>query len=62
MPPRRARNFSGNVGVRARPAWNFYAEIRTADHRIGLRTFKTVHKAACVYNASAWHLGRPGGT
>jgi hypothetical protein len=58
MPPRR-RGSSGYVGVRAGPADNFYAEIRTDDRRIGLGTFETAHEAARAYDAAAWRLSPP---
>jgi hypothetical protein len=51
MPPR-CRGSSGYVGVCARPAGNFYAEIRIGDRLIGLGTFETAHEAARV-----WCLG-----
>jgi hypothetical protein len=58
MPPRR-RSSSGYHGVRARPNATFYAEICSGEERIGLGTFKTVHKAARAYDAVAWRLGHP---
>jgi hypothetical protein len=61
MPPRRAGplSSSGFRGVRARPAGNFYAEIRVTGFRLSLGTFATPHEVARVYDAAAWRLGRP---
>ncbi|XP_051221382.1 uncharacterized protein [Lolium perenne] len=47
MDPRR-RSSSSYRGVPARPNGTFYAEIRSADERIGLGTFETAHEAGCV--------------
>jgi hypothetical protein len=56
-PPRR-RSSSGYRGVHAHPNGTFYAEICSADERIGLGTFETAHEAARAYGAVAWRLGR----
>jgi hypothetical protein len=57
MHPR--HNSSGYSCVHLRPAGNFYAEIRTASHRITLGTFETVGEVARVNDAVAWQLGHP---
>lgn len=56
MPPRRSA--SGYRGVRERPSGMFYAEICTANTRLGLGTYEIAHEAARVYDAAAWQLWR----
>jgi hypothetical protein len=53
MAPR--RNFSGFVGMCARPSGMFCAEIRDG---VALGTFTTMEQAARAYDAGAWRLGR----
>jgi hypothetical protein len=57
MPPCR-RSSSGYRGVRARSNDTLYAEIRSGNERIGLRTFETEHEVARSYDMVAWRLGR----
>ena len=52
MPPCR-RSSSGYRGVRAHPNGTFYAEIRSDDKRLSLRTFDTTHEAARTSDAAA---------
>ncbi|KAE8791198.1 Protein TRANSPARENT TESTA 12 [Hordeum vulgare] len=58
MPPRR-RSASGYRSLRQRPNGGFYAEIRSGDLRLSLRTYDTAHEAAHAFDAAVWRLGRP---